>query len=144
MTTMRENEWPVVTVENYEETCSFLKDKLSFEVMKVEEGACALRLDQFYVTLKRAEGITPNGSKGMSDSKKEPDSPNLYVPVDNIEAYYEEVLEHKTELWFAKRMLHYDFEGFGVICNGVKLIFFKDYHGPYAPKTWYWGDMPVP
>ncbi len=65
--------------------------------------------------------------------------PILYIPVPEPSKYFNTIKDKGIRFLSQNKFLGHDFEGFYVLDNeNNKILFFRDYHGPYNPNLWVW------
>ena len=144
---IQDTDWPVITITDLEKTVTFFTEKLCFHLVKKEKDFCVLRLGHFLLELKVEKTYNYNELHNLNTKKngtsEQHIEKNLYIPVEKLGDYYDSVQIDDADLLFPIKMLHYDFEAFGILFNEIcRIVFFRDHHGPYNPNLWYWGDKP--
>ena len=143
-TTTKKSKWPILGVRDLDKSVVFYTNRLFFkksgdetpDSIKIEHCRFFLHLtirDSGPVYHESSHTIIPN--KGVSTSL----SPSLWIPVDQPKRYYDEIKKDVITVLCRNKMLGSDFEGFYILDpEGNKILFFKDYHGPYDPMDWKW------
>lgn len=129
---IKEAKWPIIETLDLEKTTKFYVENLHFELVERKNDYYFLKLFDFYLFLKK-----------VSEYSKNQKLSNLYIPVEKLDEYYNIVKTNAVKFIYHKKMVYYDFEAFGIFDNeDNRIIFFKDYHGPFTAKLWYWGNRP--
>lgn len=165
---MNKIEWPIIGVNNLQEAVDYYLNSLNFDLntdknkLNGHEEVKIKLFDFLLVLRKDGKGPIYETSNKRRIKRKVPffsfkkilikilghnyikqaeskSLPALYIPVPDINQYFNAIKNKGSKILTENKFLSYDFEGFYVHDNeGNKLLFFRDYHGTYNPNSWEW------
>ena len=137
-------EWPILGVSNLQKSVKYYSDKLLFELCNNDSATqlsteAKMKLFDFFIILKEGTRGPVYDPKEYADEIIPNVSPTLWIPVPKPKSYFDILKSKGANIITKNRFLGYDWEGFYVLDNeDNKILFSRDYHGPYEPYFWLW------